>query len=333
MQANIILSKRKYPYLNLVRQDDNIFFTALSIRIIKDFRLQNHPTAKNFTEEVFEEFYEVINGAKLYQFWKRRPNAYFPNGWWMHRNAMFKSPPDADDTGLIYYVKDHTQEEANRYFEALRSFANTSSKINHNSRPAYRNKKIFSTWFGSGKMPIEFDLVVLINTFYAMEKYDYPMDQYYEDSIFFVKNELKARNYIKAPFYASPWYANPCVIYYQISRFIYFHPDHELSSLTRTLVAQLDTIRSKARKEYDHLLVDSAVMFLNAKIPKPDPSPILATETENYSFFLASMLALLPGKIAWKLARFRLFHLRFVSREYNQLLVVENLEMRKIRNL
>jgi hypothetical protein len=332
MSDAIVPSKRVYPFLRLARTDDNIFFTALSLRIIYDFQLNDHSIDVKDIEKVFDQFHELINGAKLYQFWKRKPNAYFPNGRLLHRHDMFKPPPDADTTALIYYVAPHSQLEIDQFFDALRRFANTSTKTNLNAKSIYSTKKVFSTWFGSGKMPIEFDLVVLINTFYVLERYGYPMDDYYRDSIYFVKHEMESMSYIKAPFDTSPWYSNPCIIFYQLSRFIYFHPQHELAQLVPTLKEHYEMICTKAEGAHDLLLINSAMMFLNVGVhPRPSLDS-LSAESDKYSFFIASMLALLPGKIFWWLARFKIFHWKFVCPTYNELLLAENEAIRTIRS-
>ncbi len=326
MEHYIVPSKRTYPPLGLRREDDNIFFTCLCLRIIKDFNL-DHPLAEKFDPEVFEDFVEIIDGAKLYMFWRDQPNAYFPNGSFMHKHRFFRSPPDADDTSLIYYLVDHTAEEVQNYFAALRAFANTSQKQNTKCKPIYKDKRIFSTWFGSGKMPIEFDFAVLINVFYALEKYDYPMDDYYADSIFYVKNEVLSNVYIENPYYLAPSYPNVFVLFYQVSRFIYFHPDHELSDLRAHLEKQLRTLRRKALKAFDHLLLDSSSMFLGLGASEQLDRTGLEQEMTTYSGFIAGLLTLLPGKLTWRLAQYSVFHFQFICQTYNELLVRENEEL------
>ncbi|MEM8894493.1 MAG: hypothetical protein AAGC88_07945 [Bacteroidota bacterium] len=327
MEHFIVPSKRTYPPLGLERDDDNIFFTCLCLRIIKDFKL-DHPLAEKFDPAVCEDFVEVIDGAKLYMFWKDHPNAYFPNGRLMHKHRFFRSPPDADDTSLIYYLVDHSPQEVENYFKALRRFANTSQKRNAKCKPIYGDKKIFSTWFGSGKMPIEFDFAVLINVFYSLEKYCYPMDDYYADSILYIRNEVITGAYIDNPFSSAPSYPNAFVLFYQVSRFIHFHPDHELNSLIPDLERQLPKLRQKAKKAFDQLLLNSSAMFLGLRETEPINPDLLEKEIDSHSSFIAGLLTLLPGKLTSRLAQYPVFHLQFICRAYNQLLVKENDELR-----
>ena len=112
-------ASRYYPYLNLKREENNLFFNALTInqlnRILpllkaeqNNYRLVNKIIGRGLRN--YADYAKLDGQTTVYQFWPIGLRNHFPNGLFLHRFKKFKSPPDVDDTALAYLTKPHNQK-------------------------------------------------------------------------------------------------------------------------------------------------------------------------------------------------------------------------------
>ena len=311
-------SYRAYPYLNLYREENNFFYSVLTLSTLKrNYPKVEYATQRKITraiDQAIKNFgpYRVIRDeVPLYQFWPDLPNAHFPNGHILHRFKKFKSPPDADDTALGYLVYPHSKQDMLNWQSYLIQFANGATKQNQKLPKKFRMEKVYGTWMGTGAMPIEFDTVVMTNILTAMSDYQVVLDECGLATLAFLKKIIKSAYYLKEPFNCAPWYPSPFIIHYHLVRFFTDHPDFLELSIKRNLEDQQLQLVKMKQHPMESLLLCSSALRLGTSIDRISFESIEALKFESFTFYVGGMLTATSGKLLWYLARYPIFHWRF----------------------
>lgn len=333
-------SNRFYPYLALKREDDNLFFTTLTISVLKWMEPFMDEGQKGLVEKICQsalpnfEAYQVKNDrAKVYQFWKTGKNNHFPNGCLLHHFKKFKSPPDADDTALAYLAKTHELSDVIEVREYLKQFANGAGKWNRKVPQFLNIPYVYSTWMGSGRMPIEFDIVVMSNLLRMFWKYRLLVNQYDVATMEYISEVVKKGYYIQRAFECAPWYPSPVIIHYHLTKLATETGYEQIEALIPYLRDQFKLLVAKSNKNHsmDLLLLHSSSMRL--KVPYEIKQPVLPlTEAElaAYPFYIGGMLTATQSRWLWRLAAHPVFHWQFRCLAFNYTLMLENKVLKRI---
>lgn len=319
-QKGLFKASRYYPYLNLLRPDNNIFFTAL---ITRQLLIAQHLLSGTHQEKVssliqsavlnYKTYRKDMSGFPIYQFWPIEPNAHFPNGLLLHRFKKFKSPPDADDTALIYLTKQHTKEEILRWRTYLNGFSNGVDKWNKKVPQKWNWKYVYGTWMGTGAMPVEFDIVVMTNILSVFAANDLAFNENDNVTLDYISALIKADYYLKQPFFAAPWYPNPITILYHLVTFFATYLPANFVTLSPFFEKHYAHLKEKSKHPVDFLLLAKVAICLKKKVEWPVRFELFDKKVLNFPFYIGGMLTAAQSRISWYLAKYPAFHWQFRS--------------------
>ncbi|WP_198555157.1 hypothetical protein [Siphonobacter sp. SORGH_AS_0500] len=115
--AGLFPSQRLKKELNYLREDSNIFFTAITVFTLQEIRSSLSGRSQQIVDDITDKaastypLYQNKHGLATYNFYQTQPSHHFPNGRIMHRTQHFKLPDDVDDTVMIYLITPRSQEE------------------------------------------------------------------------------------------------------------------------------------------------------------------------------------------------------------------------------
>ncbi len=324
-------SYRYYPYLNLRREDDNFFYTALTLSLLKMLRpflredLQN--TVQLITQQAVQNYqlYQVREeDAIVYQFWRVGKHNHFPNGLILKHFRKFKSPPDTDDTALGYLTYPHTFDEVIAWKEYLKKFANGYAKTNRKLAFPFKPAGVYSTWMGTGRMPIEFDVVVMCNTLRVFLTYGTPLEDTDLATLEYVRRVLRTNYYLRAPFFAAPWYPSAIVIHYHLVKF--FTDFKEFATVNDGGLLRENTRLMQSEKHLsflERILLNVAAFRLGLPTLAVRYDVNWEIELKKFSFYIGGMLTATTSPSLWQLAKYPIFHWQFKCFAFYYSLVVE----------
>lgn len=344
-QRQITDSNRYYPaglfptirsnrQLGYHRQDSNIYFSALIALTLLDLSPNLTGPQQQRIEKIvgrviglFPRFRSTRHPS-LYNFYQRNPPAHYPNGFFLSKMKHFELADDADDTCMISLVLQRVGElkttDVEQIREQLIEFSNQKRKCIQSSLPAYQNLKAYSVWFGSGKMPVEFDLCVLTNILCFAQRNRFEFNEQDLDSLAYIRLAIQNGDIERRPFQISYTYPDPVVMYYHIARLYADLPDAE-----RYLPG--DLIGQRLRWHFEHttstlkrLLLSTSLLRLGAEAPVVSwTMDTLKADMKTLGFFIAPMLKGTTHFLFNRFAHWPLFHIRFDCEAYYLELVLE----------
>lgn len=320
---------RRYPYLGLERSDDNLFCTALTIAKLQHWLPSLSTDKQNVINSIVDKARTNYSNYRVwrreswvYQFWREGSGLHFPNGKLLRHFKKFKSPPDADDTALAYLSYPHTQAETLAWKHYLQTFANGEQKWNTKMPTPLRIPKVYSTWMGTGAMPVEFDVVVLSNVLRCFHHYGLPLNEYDEASILFLCRVISTGDYVHQPFYLAPWYPSSILIHYYLVQLLTETQWPQIDALRSVLIDHWHTISKQATNFVEKVLLCNSALRLG--IPtSPIQIPPNWPQTLYFTCYTGGMLTALHSRAAWAIAKWPIFHWRFSCNAYALSILLE----------
>lgn len=328
--AGLFPSKRFHLYFPLEREDNNIFFTASIVFILKNLREKLSKEDQKLVDEICNKAianypdYKNKDGLDTYNFWRTDGSAHFPNGNILSHIKKVRIPDDADDTSLIYLTSNPSHHKVLWLKDKLAQHANLSKKQISNTFPEYKNLKAYSTFFGKN-MFIEFDLCVLCNILYFVFQNKLELNEHDHDSISFIRSVIEKKQYLGRSFYASHSYPSASVILYHVARLLEKFEVSGLSDIKMNVVADLKMLFEKEKDEMNKVILSTSLLRLGAKNNKAwiiNPEQRI---NQRWSFFHAGLLTAFENKITYSLAGNSLVHLKYKCEAHRLTLILENL--------
>lgn len=332
----IFPSYRTYA-LNKDRQkaDINIFFTGLI-----SFTLQN--LQKYFTTYQQKIATDIIvsanasaikfknrKGRDTYNFWPTDTPQIFPNSGWMNWfDKQQALPDDLDDTVILLMALNADDSTAKRVHRIMQNFTNASNKQVNNTFKSYRSIAAYSTWFGE-KMPVDFDISVLSNVLYFIQRYNFEWTNADSSSLVLICKTIQEKKHLTDAAYISPHYRTSPIILYHLSRLMQIK-----------LIPSLEKYKPDLIKDAQHLLVTSdnfmdQVLLQTSLIRwgiRPQTITINSNqplqtiiEDESFSFFIANVASMLPNQFKKVAGRMGVGKFYYYCPAYNNLLFLENI--------
>lgn len=326
-------TQRSNRFLGYCREDSNIYYTALIAFTIL-------PLLENCSNEQQEKLNNIIINIRrnyssyantqtpsIYNFYQTNPPNYYPNGYFLSKFKHFKLADDADDTCIISMTLEgehRNKSEIHFIREQLVKFSNLHLKKITATFTKYKNLRAYGVWFGSGKMPIEFDLCVITNILCFTFKNKCKLLQQDIDSLLYIKTAILDNDIETNPFVISYMYPNPVVILYHIARLWSLIPNPDKYLPTRVIIEKLKKHLESSELILEKMLVSSSLIKMNIKVTPLNYS-LAKVEKEFFSFgfFRAPMLKGTANKLFNSLAKLELFHLLFDCNGYYYTLVLE----------
>ncbi|MCK5077954.1 MAG: hypothetical protein KAR38_16345 [Calditrichia bacterium] len=289
--------QRLLPFFLYYREDDNIYFPVLINFILQDIK-------ENLSEEGLGICNKIISGIEenyskyqnreneaTYGFYRTQPGGHYPHGWLLSKFDSLKLPDDADDTALIYLTKQHTKEEILWIKEKLAFHANLQrGRIVKKTVPQYENLKAYSTWFGSDKVYVDFDIGVMSNIMRFVFENDLSLNEHDYDTMKFIESVILNDEYIDHTFIVGPWYPDINIILYHVSRMMAPFDKPEYEQLKYKVISDLKKHLTNAKSFMEYIILSTSLMrFKEPAVENPFPPPT-NKELKNFSWGVTPIL-------------------------------------------
>jgi hypothetical protein len=327
-------SSRKYYFSTKVKQEDNVFFTALVLWNLGQFNTQMSPQELVYFEQFKSKAKPYIERFKnqknqlTYNFWPRNPPQIFPNGGWLNQfNQQFALADDIDDgaiTLLALGVNDSLAKAMQSKFDAYRV---GKIKPNRSFYKQFKDRTVYSTWLGT-KMPKDVDLSVLTNVLLMHTIAKIPLNATDSASLDLIVDLVHENKHLTDPTYVSQHYANSATIIYHIARLIYFSNYPALLALKPILLDQAFALSKHAKFPLEQLLLNTSILRLGGKMDLPLSVNEATLTTNNYPYFVANIASVLNNPFKRIVNRSNIVRFDYHSYAFNLSLLYENLMMR-----
>lgn len=205
-----------------------------------------------------------------------------------------------DDTVIILMAMQSNDSIARTVHEIMQKHINSHSNPVRNTFKEYRKIGAYSTWFGK-KMPTEFDISVLMNVLYFVQKYKLEWSSADSASLRLIKDAIETRKHIDHANYISHHYAKTSIVLYHLSRLMSVKPIPALELMKPQLINQATNLFHQSGSFMEKILMSTALLKWGAKPPEisigPDQDLTSLIEDETFSFFIANMGSIYPDQV------------------------------------
>ena len=327
-------SYRKYNFSSKLKQEDNVFFTALVLFNIGQFSLQMHPYELAILEKAKSNAIKYIqrfknqNNQLTYNFWPRNPPQIFPNGGWLNLFNKKAALADDIDDGAITLLALGANDSISKAMQSKFSDYRVGLiKANKSFYKEFKNRPVYSTWLGS-KMPKDVDLSVLTNVLLMHTKAKISLNATDSASLDLIVDLVKANKHLTDPKYVSQHYANSATILYHVARLAYYSDYPALLALKPILLKQAIELSKQARFPLEQLLLNTTVLRLGGKMDLPLSVNETSLMANNYPYFVANIASVLNNPFKRVVNRSNIVRFDYYSYAFNLSLLYENLMLR-----
>jgi hypothetical protein len=321
------------------KADVNGFFTGLIVFTLEDIKPQLTPTQKQQAQQIITHTLPVYSkfqnqkGRSTYNFWPTDTPQIFPNAGWLNVfNKAQALPDDLDDTVIMLLAMNAPDSTARKIHALMQGFTNNGGKQVHNTFKGYRGIGAYSTWFGK-KMPVDFDVCVLANILYFVQRYNLEWTAADSASLQLIEKVLSEKKHITDAPYVSPHYSKLPNILYHLSRLMSVKPIASLEKYRPQLIEDTKEAFGKADSFMDEVLLSTSLLRWGVVPPvgkaREAESLEELVEGGSFSFFIANMASMLPDPLKQWMGGAGVGKFYYDCPAYNNLLVLENLAWRK----
>jgi hypothetical protein len=327
-------SSRKYYYSAKLKEEDNVFFTALILWNIGQFKAQmsyqeiDYLEKFKFNARTYIERFKNQNNQLTYNFWPRNPPQIFPNGGWLNKlNQQFALADDIDDGAITLLALGVHDSIAKAMQTKFGTYSVGKIKPNRSFYKQFNDRPVYSTWLGT-KMPKDVDLSVLTNVLLMHTIAKIPLNATDSASLDLMVDLVKANKHLTDPRYVSQHYANSATILYHVVRLAYYSDYPALLALKPILLEQALALSKKARFPLEQLLLNTSILRLGGKIDLPFNVNEASLSVNNYSYFVANIASVLNNPFKRIVNHSNLVRFDYYSYAFNLSLFYENAMLR-----
>ena len=321
------------------KADINAFYTGLVAMTLQDLssrlsgaqQLQAQQIINN-TFPVYQKF-QNQKGRPTYNFWQTDTPRIFPNAGWL--NVFDKAqalPDDLDDTVIMLLALNAQDSTAKKVHALMQQFTNNGEKRVHNTFKDYRNIGAYSTWFGK-KMPVDFDVCVLANILYFVQRYNLEWTTADSASLQLIEKVLAEKKHITDAPYVSPHYSRLPNILYHLSRLMSVKPIASLEKLKPQLIEDAKNALAKTNNFMDEVILSTSLLRWGAEPPEMKVHEANSLqeliEEGSFSFFIANMASMLPDPLKQWMGGAGVGKFYYDCAGYNNLLFLEYLSLQR----
>ncbi len=263
-----------------------------------------------------------------------KPDAVFPNNWFLNLfNRSQALPDDVDDTVIISLIQNTSDSILTILHKLMIKHANATDRITKSIYKDYRHIPTYSTWFGN-KMPIEIDFSVLSNALYFI--YDKKVRLVKQDSatITLLSLIIKNNKHITDAAYISPQYARTPILLYHIARLLGRFNIAILDSLKPRLIKDCFDALSCSDNTMDSILLETSLMRLNALFkPTKIPGSFSEIEKSRFIFFIGTFTSMFSNPFKRIFMSSPMLKYYYSCPAYNLALLLENMVERRRRKI
>lgn len=317
---------------NIIKDDNNIFFTALVAFTLQQIRNDLTPTQQRLCDIIIEKAHKSYShfqnrkGKPTYNFWSTNPRIIFPNNWFLNLfNRSQALPDDIDDTVIAWLSKDANDSIVNIIHDLMIQHTNGIPKEAKNTFKSYKHITAYSTWLGN-KMPIDFDFSVLCNVMYFLCDRKVAFNKYDSATINLIHAIIINDQHKSDPAYISPHYARTPILLYHIARLLGRFHIPILDALKPQLIKDSYAALKKCNNIFDSILLHTALIRLGAS-PKPLSNIFERSNklVDNRNvFFMASFSSMMPNPFKKWFIPSKIIKFYYSCSAYNLALLLEN---------
>jgi hypothetical protein len=327
-------SYRKYYYSSKFKEEDNVFFTALILWNLGQFKAQMSSQEMDYLEKFkfnarpYLERFKNQNNQLTYNFWPRNPPQIFPNGGWLNRlNQKFALADDIDDGAITLLALGVNDSIAKAMQTKFGLYSVGKFKANRSFYKQYKDRPVYSTWLGN-KMPKDVDLSVLTNVVLMHTMAKIPLNATDSASLDLIVDLIKVNKHLTDPKYVSQHYANSATIIYHIARLMYYSDYPSLLALKPLLLDQALQLSKQAESSLEQLLLNTSILRLGVKIDLPLGVNEASLTANNYPYFVANIASVLNNPFKRIVNGTNIVRFDYYSYAFNLSLLYENWMLR-----
>lgn len=309
------------------KEDNNIFFTALTTYYLKHYRKAFGKEEKSHIDTLIKRArrnYPRYSNRKedvTYNFWQTRPDSPFPNCPMLSKWERFKLADDFDDTSIIYLTlnsHDSTEKKLrkNMVAHAIKDATRLKSIPKH-----YRDNQFYNTWFGEKMKDV--DICVIANTLLLVEEKGFPLHHYDSASYQLIFEMVERKDHLEIPHLISPHYQNTSIILYHLARL--FAESGELVPL-----GMKDTVIGDIRKQLmqtnhpmEKILLQTSLYRLGFRPENEIQLQDISDSFKSFAFFVANPFSLNSMTIKRIIGKSKFMQFKYRSEAYYWALVLE----------
>lgn len=322
-------SYRKYFYSSHLKQEDNVFFTALILFNIGQFKDKMMPEEFTLFNKcksraiIYMDRFKNQNNHLTYNFWPRNPPQIFPNGGWLNLfNKQFALADDIDDASISVLAIGVNDSIAMAMQSKFDHYSVGKIKRNRSFYRQFKNRPVYSTWLGH-KMPKDVDMSVLSNVLLMHTLAKIPLNATDSASFDLIVDLIKANKHLNDPKYVSQHYANTATILYHVARLMYFTDYPALLALRPILIDQASTLLKSSKYPLEQLLLQNSLLRLGVK-PEPLSFDSTSLSINNYPYFVANIASVLNNPFKRIVNQSNIVRFDYYSYAFNLSLMYEN---------
>jgi hypothetical protein len=317
-----------------LKEEDNIFFTALILWNLGQFKAQMSSQEIDYLEKFkfnarpYIERFKNQNNQLTYNFWPRNPPQIFPNGGWLNRlNQKFALADDIDDGAITLLALGVNDSIAKAMQTKFGLYSVGKFKSNRSFYKQYKDRPVYSTWLGN-KMPKDVDLSVLTNVVLMHTMAKIPLNAIDSPSLDLIVDLIKVNKHLTDPKYVSQHYANSATIIYHIARLMYYSDYPSLLALKPLLLDQALQLSKQAESSLEQLLLNTSILRLGVKIDLPLGVNEASLTANNYPYFVANIASVLNNPLKRIVNGTNIVRFDYYSYAFNLSLLYENWMLR-----
>jgi len=327
-------SFRKYYYSRKLKEEDNVFFTALILWNLGQFKAQMSSQEMDYLEKFkfnarpYIERFKNQNNQLTYNFWPRNPPQIFPNGGWLNRlNEKFALADDIDDGAITLLALGANDSLAKAMQSRFGAYRVGLIKPNQGFYKEFKDRPVYSTWLGN-KMPKDVDLSVLTNVLLMHTIAKIPLNATDSATLDLIVDLIKSKKHLTDPTIVSQHYAYSATIIYHIARLIYYTDYPALLALKSILLDQALELSKQAKFPLEQLLLNTSIIRLGGKINLPMDVNEASLTANNYPYFVANIASVLNNPFKRIVNRSNMVRFDYYSYAFNLSLLYENWMLR-----
>jgi hypothetical protein len=327
-------SSRKYFYSTKLKEEDNVFFTALILWNLGQFKAQMSSQEMDYLEKFkfnarpYIERFKNQNNQLTYNFWPRNPPQIFPNGGWLNRlNEKFALADDIDDGAITLLALGANDSLAKAMQSKFGAYRVGLFKPNQGFYKEFKDRPVYSTWLGT-KMPKDVDLSVLTNVLLMHTIAKIPLNATDSASLDLIVDLIKSKKHLTDPTIVSQHYAHTATILYHVSRLMSYSDYPALLALKPILLEQSLQLSKQAQFPLEQLLLNTSILRLGGKIDLPMDVNEASLTANNYPYFVANIASVLNNPFKRIVNRTNIVRFDYYSYTFNLSLLYENWMLR-----
>ena len=274
---------------NHAHQDNNIFFTALSVYTLQDLRDSFSPDHLTIANEICENaiaaypFYRSRNMDPTFNYWRVRPETPMPGSIWQNTNRA-RLPDDMDDSSLILLTGTHSDSLKHAFRTLMSEYTNHRQVSVKSIFKRYQDYPAYLTWFAD-KLKQDMDICVLANVLLFVEDEGFTLNHHDSASAQLIATMVQNNDHINHPEIISPYYENTAIIIHTLARLLSHSSNTVLLSLREQLIHDALAMLPTTENRMEQILLITSIYQLQGSTKARVNLSKIEESFDGFSYF------------------------------------------------